>query len=48
MIKVALLTMKIEVARIIDRAIKAKDDDAALKKIREEIVALCKKHPLYK
>ena len=37
-----------EVARIIDRAIKAKDDDAALKKIREEIVALCKKHPLYK
>ena len=37
-----------EVARIIDRAIKAKDDDAALAKIREEIVALCKKHPLYK
>ena len=37
-----------EVARIIDRCVKAKDDDAALAKIREEIVALCKKHPLYK
>lgn len=37
-----------EVARIIDRAIKAKDDEAGLAKIREEIVALCKKHPLYK
>jgi glycine hydroxymethyltransferase len=37
-----------EVARIIDRAIQAKDDDAALAKIREDIVALCKKHPLYK
>ena len=37
-----------EVARIIDRAIQAKDDEAALAKIREDIVALCKKHPLYK
>ena len=37
-----------EVTRIIDRCIKAKDDEAALAKIREEIVALCKKHPLYK
>ena len=37
-----------EVARIIDRAIQAKDDEAGLAKIREDIVALCKKHPLYK
>ena len=37
-----------EVTRIIDRCIKAKDDDAALAKIRQEIVELCKKHPLYK
>lgn len=37
-----------EVARIIDRAIQAKDDEAALSKIREEIIVLCKKHPLYK
>ncbi len=37
-----------EVARIIDRAIQAKNDDEALAKIREEIVALCKKRPLYK
>ena len=36
------------VARIIDRAIQAKDDDAALAKIRQEIIELCKKHPLYK
>ena len=37
-----------EVARIIDRASQAKNDDEALAKIREEIVALCKKRPLYK
>lgn len=37
-----------EVARIIDRTVQARNDDAALKAIREEIVALCKKHPLYK
>ncbi len=37
-----------EVARIIDRTIQAREDEAALSKIREEIVALCKKHPLYK
>lgn len=37
-----------EVARIIDRAIQAKNDDEVLAKIREEIVALCKKRPLYK
>lgn len=37
-----------EVARIIDRTIQARDDEETLKKIREEIVALCKKHPLYK
>ena len=37
-----------EVTRIIDRCIKAKDDEAALAKIRQEIVELCKKHPLYK
>ncbi len=36
-----------EVARIIDRTIQARNDDAALAKIREEIIALCKKHPLY-
>ncbi len=37
-----------EVARIIDRTVQARNDDAALKAIREEIIALCKKHPLYK
>lgn len=37
-----------EVARIIDRTIQAREDEAALKQIREEIIALCKKHPLYK
>ena len=37
-----------EVARIIDRTVLSRNDDAALKAIREEIVALCKKHPLYK
>lgn len=37
-----------EVARIIDRTIQAREDEEALKKIREEIIALCKKHPLYK
>lgn len=37
-----------EVARIIDRTVLARNDDEALKAIRAEIVALCKKHPLYK
>lgn len=37
-----------EVARIIDRTVLSRNDDAALKAIREEIIALCKKHPLYK
>lgn len=36
-----------EVARIIDRTVLSRNDEAALKAIREEIVALCKKHPLY-
>jgi glycine hydroxymethyltransferase len=38
----------VTVADIIDRTIAARNDDAALAKIREEIVALCRKHPLYK
>lgn len=38
----------VTVADIIDRTIVARSDDAALAKIREEIVALCRKHPLYK
>lgn len=38
----------VTVADIIDRTIIARNDDAALAKIREEIVALCRKHPLYK
>ncbi len=37
-----------EVARIIDRTVLSRNDDAALKAIREEIIALCKKHPLYR
>ncbi len=38
----------VTVADIIDRTIIARNDDAVLAKIREEIVALCRKHPLYK
>jgi len=38
----------VAVAEIIDRTIIARNDDAVLAKIREEIVALCRKHPLYK
>lgn len=37
----------VKVADIIDRTIQARDDEDALKKIREEIIALCKEHPLY-
>ncbi|MBO5949213.1 MAG: serine hydroxymethyltransferase [Fibrobacteraceae bacterium] len=37
----------VKVADIIDRTIQARDDEEALKKIREEIIALCKEHPLY-
>lgn len=37
-----------KVARIIDRTVLSRNDDAALKAIREEIIALCKKHPLYR
>lgn len=36
------------VADIMDRAIQNRNDDEALKAIRQEIVELCKKHPLYK
>ena len=36
-----------EVARIIDKTIQNRNDENALKGIREEIIALCKKHPLY-
>ena len=36
------------VADIMDRTIQNKDNDEALKSIRQEIVELCKKHPLYK
>ncbi|PBC72556.1 serine hydroxymethyltransferase [Fibrobacter intestinalis] len=37
-----------KVADIMDRTIQNKDNDEALKAIREEIVDLCKAHPLYK
>lgn len=37
----------VKVADIIDRTIQSRDDEEALKKIREEIIALCKEHPLY-
>ena len=37
----------VKVADIIDRTIQARDDEEALKKIREEIIALCKEHSLY-
>lgn len=37
----------VKVADIIDRTIQARDDEEALKKIREEIIALCKEYPLY-
>lgn len=37
----------VKVADIIDRTIQARDDEETLKKIREEIIALCKEHPLY-
>lgn len=36
------------VTDIMDRAIKNKDNEDALKAIRQEVVELCKKHPLYK
>lgn len=36
------------VADIIDRTIQARNDDDGLKAIRQEIIELCKKHPLYK
>ena len=38
----------VKVADIIDRTIQARNDDAGLKAIRQEIIELCKKHPLYK
>ncbi len=37
----------VKVADIIDRTIQARNDEEALKQIREEIIALCKAHPLY-
>ena len=37
----------VKVADIIDRTIQARNDEDALKQIREEIIALCKAHPLY-
>lgn len=37
-----------KVADIMDRTIQNKDNDEALKSIRQEIIELCKKHPLYK
>lgn len=37
----------VKVADIIDRTIQGRDDEAALQKIREEIIALCKSRPLY-
>ena len=37
-----------KVADIMDRTIQNKDNDEALKAIRQEIVDLCKAHPLYK
>ncbi|HHX16024.1 MAG TPA: serine hydroxymethyltransferase [Fibrobacter sp.] len=38
----------VKIVDIIDRTINAHDDEAALKGIRQEIIELCKKHPLYK
>lgn len=35
------------VAQIIDRCIQNKDNEEGLKAIRQEIIDLCKKHPLY-
>lgn len=37
----------VKVADIIDRTIQARNDEEALNQIREEIIALCKAHPLY-
>jgi glycine hydroxymethyltransferase len=37
----------VKVADIIDRTIQARNDEETLKQIREEIIALCKAHPLY-
>lgn len=37
----------VKVADIIDRTIQARNNEEALKQIREEIIALCKAHPLY-
>ena len=37
-----------KVGDIIDRTVQNKDNDEALKAIRQEIIELCKKHPLYK
>jgi glycine hydroxymethyltransferase len=37
----------VTVADIIDRTIAARADDSALAAIRNEIIELCKKHPLY-
>lgn len=38
----------VKVADIIDRTILARADESALASIRNEIIELCKKHPLYK
>lgn len=37
----------VKVADIIDRTIQARNDEEALNQIREEIITLCKAHPLY-
>lgn len=37
----------VKVADIIDRTIQARNNEEALNQIREEIIALCKAHPLY-
>ena len=38
----------VTIVDIIDRTITARNDEAVLKGIRQEIIELCKKHPLYK
>ena len=36
-----------EVAAHIDEALKARDDDAALKRVKEAVTALCRRFPIY-
>ena len=37
----------IEIANLIDKALRSKDDEIALKKIKENVLVLTKKFPLY-